>query len=85
LKTLIQHIRSGAPLVAPRVGAWIEKDALNLFTHYGLVAPRVGAWIEKNPMDMLHLIKNVAPRVGAWIENHFVGIVRHIYHGSLLA
>ena len=33
-------------VVAPRVGAWIETDALSQLGSLELVAPRVGAWIE---------------------------------------
>ena len=34
------------PIVAPRVGAWIEMIVTALLSLAALVAPRVGAWIE---------------------------------------
>ena len=34
-------------MVAPRVGAWIEKSGKNDWETPQDVAPRVGAWIEK--------------------------------------
>ena len=56
------------PIVAPRVGAWIETYDWCLILRYFLVAPRVGAWIETYAKHVALGLDFVAPRVGAWIE-----------------
>jgi len=56
------------PLVAPRVGAWIETPPKTVAMYRKKVAPRVGAWIETVSCRFKKASKVVAPRVGAWIE-----------------
>ncbi len=55
-------------IVAPRVGAWIETEAIRLRWLAMIVAPRVGAWIETCFRGYRSRHHPVAPRVGAWIE-----------------
>ena len=56
------------PLVAPRVGAWIETKSNTTSSWLFIVAPRVGAWIETQKARQVMKMRIVAPRVGAWIE-----------------
>ena len=56
------------PLVAPRVGAWIEITLKIISQRSIRVAPRVGAWIEIQNSVWAGNQWGVAPRVGAWIE-----------------
>ena len=58
------------PIVAPRVGAWIETYYQPLTKDIMAVAPRVGAWIETVNYTRQLDCRNVAPRVGAWIETN---------------
>ena len=68
--------------VAPRVGAWIEINALHCQLQLHIVAPRVGAWIEINMLRYILQLVIVAPRVGAWIEiNPYIHLL--IYRMSL--
>ena len=60
--------RAAYPVVAPRVGAWIETSPYHTNTDLDWVAPRVGAWIETSLLVGDIRIDGVAPRVGAWIE-----------------
>ena len=55
-------------LVAPLVGAWIERTELENY-HIIQVAPLVGAWIERSSTSLEVLGVFVAPLVGAWIES----------------
>ncbi len=34
------------PIIAPRVGAWVETSIVIAIMAHGMIAPRVGAWIE---------------------------------------
>ena len=63
------YFEGGAmPVVAPRVGAWIEMQSPHLSQQPINVAPRVGAWIEIDRKYLAVKYIHVAPRVGAWIE-----------------
>ena len=42
-------------VVAPRVGAWIEKCEIRGVWGYSPVAPRVGAWIENTGLNFVIL------------------------------
>ena len=56
-------------MVAPLVGAWIERHRNGMIcVHFG-VAPLVGAWIERSSTSLEVLGVFVAPLVGAWIES----------------
>ena len=67
-----------APLVAPRVGAWIETKMYIQSLGNTKVAPRVGAWIETSFKVYPSVLNNVAPRVGAWIETSFPLLFRSV-------
>ncbi len=43
--------------VAPRTGAWIETQGVDLFIGVKDVAPRTGAWIETFWLGMLESLK----------------------------
>ena len=68
------------PVVAPRVGAWIEIQEAKAAFEEGLVAPRVGAWIEIGMTGYLVRLLRVAPRVGAWIE--MTDAIRELYRSK---
>ena len=56
-------------MVAPLVGAWIERSLVSLETKtITMVAPLVGAWIESSSAFGFSTTQEVAPLVGAWIE-----------------
>ena len=48
-------------LVAPRAGAWIEIDGLQVFENTTAVAPRAGAWIEITPSLTLNPVPRSLP------------------------
>ena len=54
-------------IVAPLVGAWIEREEKVREAFGGKVAPLVGAWIERYPPNSFNHLCFVAPLVGAWI------------------
>ena len=55
-------------IVAPLVGAWIERMELEGKPLIIKVAPLVGAWIESRKYHRKPHREEVAPLVGAWIE-----------------
>ena len=68
MKEIKRGLNKTRDLVAPLVGAWIERITPFLIDIISDVAPLVGAWIERLPSGTHELIKIVAPLVGAWIE-----------------
>ena len=72
------------PLVAPLVGAWIERSAFGFSTTQENVAPLVGAWIESVNVTEQAFLFHVAPLVGAWIESVYGMCVQKCVKESLL-
>ena len=69
LKPATLSITETAPLVAPRVGAWIETEFQMI--RFPLRSMSHPAWVRGLKLlskYMIYLHKLVAPRVGAWIE-----------------
>jgi len=65
LKLLKQIRNTGAVLVAPRAGAWIETSIITQTSKNNCVAPRAGAWIETyNMMCKKHPCRGRPPRGG---------------------
>ena len=45
------HAYNTPTYVAPRAGAWIETEVIQIRYRYYVVAPRAGAWIETSIME----------------------------------
>ena len=63
----VQEDLSG-PLVAPRVGAWIETSQERIRAAKSGSPPAWGRGLKQIEPDQVIQPQQVAPRVGAWIE-----------------
>jgi len=70
--TYIEEFRS-KPIVAPRVGAWIETRDKPAFGKPWESPPAWGRGLKRNFRQGRRALRYVAPRVGAWIETHQIG------------
>ena len=71
-------------MVAPLVGAWIERIEEVVHIMNVEVAPLVGAWIERFQICVFNSYNLVAPLVGAWIESIVLSLNCNVIWSLLL-
>ena len=68
MKSFLLIRLTGAVIVTPLVGVWIEIFAFGFEKALDAVTPLVGVWIEIRPTGLINTKKGVTPLVGVWIE-----------------